>query len=432
MNRQLLIPALILPLMGCTPEPEPEFDDWGHGRIVDHEGMSVMQLRGTREEIGYAEGSMSCDALPLLFKSYLLEYLVADYDVPYEALLTMVQNTIEFEPADERELAGLWEGILETCSDEQLWIESEYLEADAEGARTMNYDDLLVSNALADMSCSSFTAWGEASATGDTLHARNFDWAIDPGGNFLDLTLLKVYESSDDGDARFASVSVPGLIGCISCITDEGVGTTMHNVGGLDRTQFTGLKPRMLVNREALLATIGAPDVGDAAEEILEARPQRTGNNLHFSMPQARATQGAGIVFEYDGAADQPDGQATRRVGGDDPDLATADATAATNHYVVREQGADPGTVGSASSAGRLATLQAGLDGAVAEGGLDANGAMELIGAVANEYTAHSVLFDHAAGELRLYVPTEVGQPAPEAEPTIFDLGTLWDDFDAE
>jgi len=427
-TRVLSMFLLVVLATGCTPETEPPpdtEDDGIHGSIEVVDGREVLSLGGTREEMGYAEGTLYCEKMPVLFKTYVLEYLVADYGVGYELIQMLVENAVEIEPGDLAEMQGIWNGALDTCDPELLTVESEYLEPDANGARELEFEDLVAANILGDFGCSSFTVWGEASATGDTIHARNFDWAIDPGGEFLDQHVVKVYSSEEEGGARFASVMVPGMIGCVSCATEEGASLTMHNVGGLDATQSTGIKPRMLANREALTKTWGAPDPVGAAEELFEARPQRVGNNLHLAYSAAAEGPG-GAVFEYDGASDHADGQATVRVPGEDPGLTTADAIACTNHYVKRTT---PPTSGNSFE--RLATLQAGIDAAVASGGLDAEGARALINEVANHTTAHSVVIDGAAREFRVYVADVTGTPAPTVAPVVIELDQIWSDLPA-
>ena len=393
-----------------------------NGSLETVDGRQVLKLWGTREEIGYAEGVLMCEYMPILFKDYVLGHLVADYGVPYDLVQPLVEMVIELPEGDERELQALFQGAMDTCSEDQLWVESEYLEEDADGARMLTYEDLLAANVLADYACSSVTAWGETSATGDTIHARNFDWAIDPGGTFLHQHLVKVYSSTEQGGAHFASVTVPGLIGCISCFTEEGVGLTMHNVTGLDATHSSGIHPRMLAARSALAATWGQSDPVTAAEAVLEAAPQRVGNNLHLSFPMATGVTQGGVVFEYDGKSDHEDGQATVRVAGEDPDLTTLDGIACTNHY---EKRSEPPTSGDSWS--RLDTLVKGLDTAAADGGLDADSALALIDSISNEYTAHSVVMDNANRELRVYVAPETGTPATQADPMLLDLDTLFD-----
>ncbi len=393
-----------------------------HGRIEHVDGIDVLYLWGSRYEMGYAEGALYCQQMPVLFKSYVLEYLVADYGVPYEMVLALVENAVELDEGDLSEMQGIVDGARAHCSEEEFWVESEYLEESAGGARELNFEDLVAANILGDFGCSSFSVWGDASATGDTIHARNFDWAIDPGGVFLDQHLLKVYDSDEQGGARYASLTVPGLIGCMSCISGDGVGITMHNVGGLSATQSTGIHPRMLATRSALAATWQSGDPAADAEAVLEAALQRVGNNLHLSYPSALGSPGGAVVYEYDGATDHNDGQATVREPGDDPSVSTQEALVVTNHYMKRT---DPPADGD--SYNRYQTLAAGIGAATGNGGLDADAAHALIDQVANQYTAHSVVIDAAARELRIFVAPTPGTPATDAPPHVIDLDAIFE-----
>jgi len=417
--------AYLLLILGCSTRDDQDTapSDAGlHGRLSEADGLPVLELWGTREEMGYAEGALFCDQMPALLKDYVLEYLVADYGVPYSLVLALVENAIELPEGDERELRAMWDAALEHCTPEQLWVESEYLEPDAEGAREVIFEDLVAANVLADYGCSSFTAWGEATASGEPIHGRNFDWAIDPGGRFLEMHILKVYSSSEEGGARFASLTTPGLVGCVTCFTEEGVGLTMHNIWeALSATQSTGIHPRMMAARSALTATWGADDVVAAAEAELEAAPQQAGNNLHLSFPLSHDDGTAAVVFEFDGATDHADGQVTVRQPGFDPDLVTGDAITCTNHYLQR---ADPPKENDSTQ--RIATLQAGLDEAAASGGLDAEAARALIEQVSWDATAHSVVMDGSSMELRVFVAPETGIPAPTTAPAVVDLEALW------
>jgi hypothetical protein len=419
---------LVLLGTGCTPDADTADStapEGLHGRVEAVDGLPVLKLWGTREEMGYAEGALFCEQMPDLLRDYVLEYLVADYGVPYSMVLALVENAITLPPDHERELQALWAGAEEHCTEDQLWIESEYLEPDAEGARAVTYTDLVAANILADWGCSSFTAWGEATETGQAIHARNFDWAIDPGGRFLEQHLLKVYSSDEEGGARFASLTTPGLIGCITCFTEEGVGLTMHNIWEAEpATQATGIYPRMLAARSAITATWEADDLVARAEAALEAAPQRAGNNLHLSFPTERDGGSGAVVFEFDGNYDHADGQVTVRRPGFDTAIASDEAIACTNHYLERR---DPPEDNDSTQ--RLSVLQAGLRDALAGDGLDVEGARALIEAVSWEATAHSVVMDQASGELRVFVATEAGTPAPTTEPAVVHLDSLFEDL---
>lgn len=419
----------LLALLACdTPPTEPAPTGPAveelHGRLDTMSGRDVLYLWGTREEMGYAEGALLCDRVAPLFEDYLLEHLVAEYtDYTYDIVSVFVTATVLYEDGDYRELEAMWEGMQDHCSTEELTVRSDYLGPEYDGEKVLGFEDLLFANAIADFGCSSFSAWGDASATGDTIHGRNFDWAVDRQGTFLQEHVLKVYESEEEGGARWASLSVPGLAGCITCVTEEGVGLTMHNVSGLEASRSVDISPRIMAARAALAATWGAQDLVGDAEAVLESRQQIVGSNLHLSFPTARGTDGSGaVVFEYDGAADAPDGQVTVLRPGDDPDLLSIDGLVATNHFTVREE---PETSGN--SFDRHQSLIAAIDAAPNAGGLNPDlGRTALVNVAQGGYTAHSILIDTANRELRVFVAPDPNTMALEAEPNVIDLDELF------
>lgn len=200
----------------------------------------------------------------------------------------------------------------------------------------------------------------------------------------------------------------------------------MHNVDGLDSSN--GAVPRMLAARSALVATVGAADGIQAAEDAFESRPQQVGNNLHMSFPCSGSGCTGGVVFEYDGMAAHTDGFATVRAPGDVADgVNTADAIVCTNHYVKR---AAPETSGS--SYDRYQILVNGVNDAVTSGGLDVPGALALMTAAADRGdtpTIHTVIMDTASMTLRLYRSLDINIEAPYAAPHTLDLTTLFAGF---
>lgn len=411
---------IALTLVACTSSPEtlPEASEPGvNGRLESKDGRDVLYLWGSRYEMGYAEGALTCDRIAELFRYYLLDELIGQYtDYTYPEARLLVLGASTFDAGDLDELQGYFDGATATCTAEQLTVDDPAFFVEP---YHLQLDDLKFANAVADFGCSSFTVWGEASTTGDTLHGRNFDWAIDPEGTFLRDHMLKVYDSTDEG-ARFASVMVPAMAGCVSCVTEEAVSLTMHNVSGLPADQLVGISPRMLSARAALVATVGAADPVAAAEDVLETHPELVGNNLHLAMPMARGGGQGGVVLEVDGHASNPDGQVTVRRGGEDTQEPRTDVTLAANHYAKRRV-----DLGDDDSNGRVATLASIVDA----GPVDPADAIGMLDAVKNGYsgiTAHSIVVDSAARELRMYVAPAPDRSATEAPPTTFDLDEVF------
>ena len=411
-------------LIACSPDPGIHADavtspvDLPYNGSLEKQGdRSVLYLWGSRDEIGYAEGALTCDQVGPLFKYYLLEELVGQHsDYEYEVARGFVLGSVTFDEADLREITGFWEGANDWCTEEQLTVESEMF---PNGPHRLDLEDLKFANAVADFGCTSFTVWGDASATGETLAGRNFDWAIDPEGTFIEDHMLKVYDSTEDG-ARFASVMVPAMTGCVSCLTDEGLLLTMHNASGLTADDTLGISPRMLSARAALVATVGAEDPVAAADAVLDSRRQLTGNNLHLAMPMDRGGGVGGVVFEVDGSGINPDGQSTVRSAGEDTQEPRTDVTLAANHYAKRRV-----DLGDDDSNGRIASLAAAIDlGPVSVE--DAHGLLESVENGYDGVTAHSVIWDVSTRELTLYVAPNYDTPALDAVPTVFDMDQVF------
>lgn len=411
----------LLLALACTSPSDTDdtgdtdgFDPDAHGALTEVDGMDVLHLWGTRAEMGYAEGSLLCGRITRLYQGYFINQMLEPSGYAYELILAEARLRSVLPDGDAAELQGMLDGMTAECPAEDLLLTGDYVG----GERALTYDDLFIAHTLPDWACSSVSAWGETSATGSTVHARNLDYFVDEEGVFLDEHLLKVYHSSEEGGARWASVSVPGFAGCISCFTEEGVGLTMHDSNGLPESQddFT---PRVLAARAAITSTVGQADPIAAAEATLETHSQDMGNNLHLSLPCDGSGCIGGSVFEYDGDATHEDGRVTVRGPGLEG-MTTQDASLCTNHFVDRR---DPRTSGD--SYNRLMTLATSLDEAVASGGLDACSARDLIDQVANGYTAHTVVMDTASMELSVYVSPGRGTPATESEPAVMDLGEL-------
>ncbi len=404
------------------PDSAESTIDGVNGRLESVDGRDLLYLWGSRYELGYAEGALMCGRLTRLFEDYILDYLVSRVGYDWDTITTIALAGIDIPDEVRSELEGVADGMRENCPAEDLIVTSDHLGLGPGGSREVELDDLLVANAVGDWACSSLTAWGSASASGHMLHARNFDYSIDPGGTFLDEHIVKVYDSTDEG-IRFASVSVPGLVGCISCFAEDGTAFSMHNVTGLEAESTFGFVPRMLAMRQALAPTAGSSDPASDAEQVLEAAQQYRGNNLHLGWAATESRQAGAAVFEYDGAGDHEDGQATvRSPGSHQGSLQTTDAMVCTNHYLQRTE-PDP----SGDSVNRYDSVAEGVDAAVASGGLDATQAFTLMDAVSKSFTAHTTILDTSSMILQLWVAEAPGQSATDAEPVTLELGSLWD-----
>ena len=410
----MLTPLLLL--AACSAEP-PQGDlvptllaEVPHGRLERVGALEVLRLEGTREEMGRAEGALLCGRVTRLVQDYIVDFAAVNLMIGYPWLREGVLARARVPDADRRQLAALREGM-ESCPAGDLELRIRGPEGVQE--RPIELEDLVVATAIGDVGCSSFSAWGAAARGGGLLLGRTFDYPSDPGGTFVEAQLLKVYREPDG--ARWASVSLPGLVGCITCVTDGGAALAVHNAAGA-KGQGGGLVPRLLAARDALLATRGAPDPVAAAEAVLEAAPQGVGNAFHLVLPGG---EGA-VVLEVDGQDRAEDGRVTVRRPGALPSPATREALVLTNHFGLRDPPRREG-----DSAERYRLLAEGLDRAAAAGGLEPAGARRLLGGVGRGITAHALLLDLGAGTLDLWVAEGEGEDATDAPATRLELRDL-------
>ncbi|MCP4680436.1 MAG: hypothetical protein GY854_34120 [Deltaproteobacteria bacterium] len=406
-----------------------------NGFIETIDGIDVLWVWGTREEMGYAEGALLCERVADFGEKYLLEFALSFAGLTYPVAKTLVQTSYKLPADDEAQLKALIQGLKDHCAPEDLIIENDSL---PNGSKEIAYVDLVMAHALADWTgCSSLSVWGGASAVDGTIHARNLDFLLDPANSFITEHLVKVMMSTDEGGAMYASVGVPGIVGCISCFTSEGTGLTMHNVAGLPSSSLlTGNNvPRMLAARAALVATAGVTDKIAAAEEVLETSPQQVGNNLHMSMHCSNSDADCigGAVFEYDGKANHADGRVTVRRPGDVTDgLEDVEGVVCTNHYMKRTNPGD-----DLSAYPRYEALVKGVGDAAAADGLTIEQSLALMDETSllnfGVPTVHTTIMDTESMTLRVYVPTpeEIleGKEAPVSKPSVLDLNDLFSRF---
>lgn len=400
-----------------------------NGYIEIIEGIPVLRLWGSREEIGYAQGALLCRQITESIEA-VFEYMIPSSDHTLEELYETTADTTLIPEGDRLEMEGIIQGLYENCSDEDLIITNSHIDPNGDCSWRIGYRDLVIVNTTAEwyFGCSSLTVWGEASASSGTLHARNLDLPSGPTGRLYSEVMLKVYSSDDEGGIKLLSVTYPSLIGCTTCFTEKGTGMTTHHTDWFGSAE-SGVVPKLLSMRAALVATEGSEDpIGDA-EQVLEANPQAVGSNFHLSLPCNKKSECiGGVVFEYDGDNSNPDGLASVRVPGDvDDGLQTSDAIVCTNHFRKR-----PNVIVPVHSSIRYDALVAGINNSLSTGGIDTTSALELLqitSDIIDNITIYSTITDSADMSLKLYVGSLNGRGAPYYDPHEFSLSEIFSGF---
>lgn len=277
--------------LGLYKKPEPA--DWsprehGKGRLEVKDGVPVLHLEGTPEEMGEQHGKLLGREARALAHSYLRAFLGREID-----------------GARVRARELFWKHL---SADERTEIEAF---ASASG---ISLEDTLLAQCFPDLyrawACSTIAAVATAAET-EPLLARNLDFV---GMGFIhDYSCVVV--ARPKGKTPYVSVGWPGLVGVLSGQNASGVALAVmvvHNEKGC----ASGV-PFQLAFRRALETAKTADDV----KTLLDATPLTVTNNLMVVDKDDRAR-----VLELD-----PEGIHARY-----PDR--KGRLFATNHFVSREK----------------------------------------------------------------------------------------------
>lgn len=293
------------------------------GRLSRVGGLRVLELWGTPEQAGYAQGFLLASDIANLIDGYVLDENILPAPETYETtLLPNVRRMFAWPDLAVQELRGMLAGARDRLGGDRF--------RSAKLDRPLQLEDLMVANTVADwfgFLCSSVTLWGDLTADRRILTGRNLDFPYTASMKAAQIVVLRA-----GGKHRWAGVSWPGLIGVYTGFSDVGVSMLIHDARGLPASASLGFTPRSLILREALEQADAKTYLDDVAA-VFAARRVMVGNNIHVSGPDTARPAG---VFEYDGNA--RGAGVTLRVAGDLLD-APPNAVWCTNHMCVRRAG---------------------------------------------------------------------------------------------
>ncbi|MCP4246690.1 MAG: hypothetical protein GY778_06545 [bacterium] len=385
------------------------------GSLEMVQGVRVLKLWGTPQQRGFAHGYLLGADLLTHFENVVLDERIINAPGDYERVVRgQLLKRLRYAPDYRAELEGMLRGITEAVGPSGMRLKKL--------GRNLDVKDLMAINALADwypFACSSFSAWGEATAGGEMITGRNLDFAALPG---LTDQVLMAYLDPGPGRQPWVSVGWWGLIGAYTAMNAEGVTISMHDSEPLQPVHEGACVPRSIALREALENARAGTAVADVKRVLIKS-PAMMGNNIHVSSP-FKGQRDPAAVFEYDGSLSN-DGGVTLR---------TSDAKpipcwlTCTNHYCRRRPAPEPGDH-PMGSARRYKTVSDGLTEALRTGGkVDLSVARELMSAVAvrqgDGLTLHTVYYLPNRGELHVSF-ARGSTAAPAAAPMRFRVADL-------
>src|SRR5690349_5339223 len=179
----------------------------GQGELKHVNGLPVLVLQGTPEEMGEQEGALLAG--------------------PLQKLLTYPRDLVT-KTAGE----AVWPVFVAIAKGMEPQFPPDYLKELDAAARASQLDRnlFLIGNTFPDISkaygCSSLVIGKERSATGGPLLGRNLDY---PALGLLDQYNL-VTVRRPKGKHSFVSIGFPGMVGIVSGMNDAGLALAVHEV----------------------------------------------------------------------------------------------------------------------------------------------------------------------------------------------------------
>jgi len=220
----------------------------GQSWVGHREGLLTVYLKGRPFELGYANGVLLQPQIHTLENEFIK--MIHGY-VPNDCVLTVLKwyviyrnrNLTDYIAADYRmEIFGATVGCPDTHPEFGPYYNRVLNYHAAHDVSYMMIDNPLVSRA----GCTSFGAWGQATAKGHLLTGRNFDWEA---AEVFSRDRVVVMCEPDRG-IPFISLSWAGMAGVVSGMNRAGISVTVNGApSSLPRDTAT---PVAIVARDIL------------------------------------------------------------------------------------------------------------------------------------------------------------------------------------
>jgi len=193
----------------------------------EREGLSVVYLKGSPLEIGYADGVLMQNKMHTLETEFMR--MIQGY-VPQHWVMEVLKNYViyrnrhlsDFVPVDYRmEIYGTTLGCPDIHPEEGPFYNRLLNYHAAHDVSYMMIDNPFI---RARAGCTAFGAWGGATTGGHLITGRNFDW--EAAEVFSTNRVVEMCEP--DGGIPFISLSWAGMAGVVSGMNRAGLSVTVN------------------------------------------------------------------------------------------------------------------------------------------------------------------------------------------------------------
>ncbi|HVU07697.1 MAG TPA: C45 family autoproteolytic acyltransferase/hydrolase [Verrucomicrobiae bacterium] len=245
-------------IMQLKPETRDGKTFLGKSWTEQRKGLTVVYLKGSPFEIGYADGVLMQDKMHTLENEFLK--MIQGY-VPQHWLMETLKYYViyrnrhlsDFIPLDYRlEIFGTSLGCPDIHPEEGNFYNRLLNYHAAHDVSYMMIDNPFI---RARAGCTAFGAWGNATANGHLITGRNFDW--EAAEVFSTNRIVELCEP--DGGIPFISLSWAGMAGVVSGMNRAGISVTVNGA------------PSSLPDETATPVAIVAREIMEHAHNLDEA-----------------------------------------------------------------------------------------------------------------------------------------------------------------
>lgn len=192
-----------------------------NGRLEQKNGIWLLSLWGDPYEMGYAHGYLLAPQIKRLLESAVIAPHIRER---YEEIIFELSDEFIFNQDQLNELQGILDGMRASGIEMKL------------NNREIGINDLKFMqhyNEKFDVSytraCTSITAFGDLTEDGKTITSRGLAIAVNNivGSTEVASTIIIAYEP--EGRNKFLTVGFPGIIGCITCVNENGATVFLNN-----------------------------------------------------------------------------------------------------------------------------------------------------------------------------------------------------------
>jgi hypothetical protein len=263
--------------------------------------------------MGYAHGVLMADKIRDLVDHFMIGLVAGGNVATYNTFVSKMATTYQWQPQYLDEMNGLADGM--AASGKNLYVPSLGRNIDVRDIKAFNLQEEFF------FACSSFGVWGTATATGEAILARNFDFPVDAYGNFTNYQIIIAFEPT--GKRKFVSFAWPGMIGVFSGINENGI-NVFENTGNGSNGSRGPYHSIIEVFRNVLENTTSNNFLTQPLS-IIKSFKEYTPEILQVGMPYL----GTGIPVYY--VEESPTNKVNRYPADTDPSY---DHIIATNHFI--------------------------------------------------------------------------------------------------